>query len=132
MSAPTRPTGAVPYRALAQRIKAARAGMRLSQREIAPAAEISGSYWGNLEAGIVRPRPDTLHRIALALAVDAEELADLAGYRDAPWGYTLISVPPEKAAIVRWFAALPMDQQDRARRLLEDAPADGPPNGEYR
>ena len=69
-----------PYLALGRRIAALRERAGLSELEMARRAFISEGYPGALERGRVRPDPEVLRRLALAIDGDYEDLAILAGY----------------------------------------------------
>jgi len=50
----------------------------LSQRELAERAGVSETTIVKLELGATRPHPSTLRKIAAALGIEAEEMAQLA------------------------------------------------------
>ena len=64
----------VDYQALGQRIKARRKERHLSQLDVAKAAQISPSYYGNLERGARIPSLDTLVVIANILDIGMDYL----------------------------------------------------------
>ena len=64
----------VDYQALGRRMKMKRRSKHLSQEDVAKAAQISASYYGNIERGMRIPSIDTLVLIANALGVGADYL----------------------------------------------------------
>ncbi len=64
----------VDYQALGRRMKMKRRARHLSQEDVAKAAQISASYYGNIERGTRIPSIDTLVLIANALGVGADYL----------------------------------------------------------
>ena len=55
----------------------------LSQRELAELAGVSETTIVKLELGATRPHPGTLRKIAAALGISPEEMAELMVNRDA-------------------------------------------------
>ena len=64
----------VDYQAMGRRMKMKRRSMHLSQLDVAKAAQISPSYYGNIERGTRIPSIDTLVLIANALNDGADYL----------------------------------------------------------
>lgn len=61
---------------MANRIKAIRETLKITQKELATKAEVSSPYLYDLENNRRGARPETLERIAAALGVTVEELID--------------------------------------------------------
>jgi transcriptional regulator with XRE-family HTH domain len=57
-------------------LREARLRKLLSQRELARRADVSLATITNIETGKIRPHPSTLRKLAEALDVDPEELAE--------------------------------------------------------
>ncbi len=64
----------VDYQAVGRRMKMKRRSRHLSQKDIAEAARITTSYYGNIERGLRIPSIDTLVLIANALGVGTDYL----------------------------------------------------------
>ncbi len=64
-------------RRLAVGIRELRQRKLLSQRELAEKAGVSETTIVKLELGATKPQPRTLRKIAAALGIGAEEMADL-------------------------------------------------------
>ena len=64
----------VDYQAVGRRMKMKRRSRHLSQKEVAEAARITPSYYGNIERGLRIPSIDTLVLIANALGVGTDYL----------------------------------------------------------
>ena len=64
----------VDYQSMGRRMKMKRRSKHLSQEDVAKAAHISPSYYGNIERGMRIPSIDTLVLIANALGVGTDYL----------------------------------------------------------
>ena len=64
----------VDYQSMGRRMKMKRRSKHLSQEDVAKAAHISPSYYGNIERGMRIPSIDTLVQIANALSVSMDYL----------------------------------------------------------
>ena len=113
------------YASLGARIAELRRRAGLTQRDFALAAGIASSYPPKIEAGIGRPDPTVLRRIAQALDADYDELAALAGYTTGRPGarpdVSLIPVSPEDAQDVARFARLSPQLRQYALKVIEEA-----------
>lgn len=94
------------YGALGERIAELRERAGLTQREMAERADISDGYPPKIESGENRPTPERLRRIARVVGADYAELAQLAGYADAPIGEITMTVTEEEAAHLRALRAI--------------------------
>ena len=69
---------------LGEHLRKARAGMRLSLREVEAQSGASASYMSQIEQGKRNPSADLLRRIAPVYGVSVKGLLTLAGYLDEP------------------------------------------------
>lgn len=107
------------YEPLGRRIAQARRSVRLSQPELADLAGVSKSLIGHMESGAKRTSPDNLRRIAVALGLDYEELAGLAGYpvRPVPEGIVIEGDDP-KVHTLRRLSRLPSDVLNEVEHFI--------------
>ena len=71
-----------PYSQLAEVVKEARTGRKLSQREFSRILGMSNAYVAHLEGGKIQPSVKTLRNISSALEISYNSLAILAKYVD--------------------------------------------------
>lgn len=122
------------YAAGGTHITQARRAGRWSQSALAQAVGISQGYYGHIEIGIRRPKPEVLWRIADLLEIPREELAPLYRYADPGKGEVIMHVPTNKASAVRRLLTLPADalskleQMARIAFLEENVPQDQAPS----
>lgn len=94
------------HTALARLVKRARLARNLQQKTVAERAGISTGYYGWVERGTRRPRPEVLARIARVLDIDPLDASRAAGYAPAALGAQIVSAETiEQAAWLRQFAA---------------------------
>ena len=73
----------LPYSQLAEVVKEARTGRKLSQREFSRILGMSNAYVAHLEGGKIQPSVKTLRNISSALEISYNGLAILAKYVDS-------------------------------------------------
>lgn len=96
---------AIDYRSIGARIKYYRVQRKLSQEELADAANISRSYFGYIERGERHPSLESIINISNALNIPADELLvdNLIvsnSKKDGDDYYILLDCSPEEATIL--------------------------------
>jgi transcriptional regulator with XRE-family HTH domain len=91
-------------------LKAAREAHGLTQRALADAADIAEKYVSRIELGLASPSVDVGSRLARALGVSLDLLADAAPPPD----------PPEVTEISMLLRSSPPEDRARALRVLRE------------
>lgn len=110
-----------------ERIKLARKGKNMSQKELAEKIGVSASMIGQYENGLRNPKVDTIQRIACALGMDWNQLATFRKLTDSEmYRYKFLQFKSEEDRIAYFYSQLNTDGKLAAsacffRHLREDS-----------
>lgn len=110
-----------------ERIKLARKGKNMSQKELAEKIGVSASMIGQYENGLRNPKVDTIQRIACALGIDWNQLVTFRKLTDSEmYRYRFLQFKSEEDRIAYFYSQLNTDGKLAAsacffRHLREDS-----------
>ena len=101
------------YKVIGRHLRDARIRMKLSQQNVAEAADISVAYYGKIERGDIRPNLDRLEQVCNVLHISIQDV-----FRGASNIDDISNAPPRENGFIEFFEEISMRTDKNRRELI--------------